>query len=404
MHWRFDSLLYVSSIRPTASEGSVELPRIGYCADQLGFLYLSPRRTRSTPPPVNRKQYVEGWRPPRYGRAALFETRAGRSVWPCNEASLWEGEEAGWLDIKGVGVCPGQKPQRDVHGDGLFPLFQVFRELLYQRLLARIFSLSGLPIGILPAYAAIDTGFQCWDRRIGTLTMPAGLLVRRAHRRYAAELPQRYSRRQRIQVEIEMTLRQFGVTSASPSSRLTRSRPSEQVSVRVGSLTVPACSQEHVTAFCTATGIDTEGMDVINLQSVADPPQGMDAMLVDFGQFYVVDKFHRPLVSLVIDRPFGWGGVIRPNDPCFVQPDPRLVLDPRYWGRTPLPDDESRTFGFPKDTELLGPERVGLRLAAALRSGAASLPDVCRAIDRYVRSGTHHLTRLLPQSANGSIR
>jgi hypothetical protein len=105
------------------------------------------------------------WRPTAYGRALVVEA----------------GADGGLLDLKGIGVAPRARPSDAMHSSGLCDLGEVLRDMLFQWAIDAIFEHAGVELGSVPTYAAIDLGF---DRRLhdGRL-LPAGVQVRRAHRR-----------------------------------------------------------------------------------------------------------------------------------------------------------------------------------------------------------------------------
>jgi hypothetical protein len=153
----------------------------------------------------------EVWRPTRYGRGLVVsvETLEGTAG----------GNSAGLLDLKGAGVAPGRVPSLGHHSSGLCTLGEVLREFLFQTLIDEIFRRAAPRFWTVPAYAVIDPGFDV--RLAGGEAVPAGMLVRRAHRRPegGTELPRRFSVEEQTQVELELLLRHYGLTSSNRGTR-----------------------------------------------------------------------------------------------------------------------------------------------------------------------------------------
>jgi len=153
----------------------------------------------------------EVFRPTRYGRGLVvpvetFEGQAGSA-------------HAGLLDLKGAGVARGRVPSLEHHSSGLCTLGEVFREFLFQTLLDEIFRRAAPCFWTVPVYAVIDLGFDV--RLASGEEVPAGMLVRRAHRRPegSTELPRRFSVEEQTQVELELLLRHYGLTSSNRGTR-----------------------------------------------------------------------------------------------------------------------------------------------------------------------------------------
>jgi len=110
------------------------------------------------------------YRPPDYGRAFVLPV-------------LRNGRPAGLLDVKGAGVAPRRRPSLAPHASGLMFLGEALREAVYTRLVDAALRHAGLRCRALPVYGVVDLGFDAYLPNGRSL--PAGLLVRRAHRRPA---------------------------------------------------------------------------------------------------------------------------------------------------------------------------------------------------------------------------
>lgn len=138
-----------------------------------------------------------GFRPREYRRGHVFVTDGGALI-----------------DAKGSGSVD---PAHGHHSNGLATLSEMIREFLYEQLIHKIFHKVGR-FDTVRNYAVIDYGFDI-KHQDGT-TSRAGSILRQAHERYhddpvgprarsqAAMLPRN------LQVDIELLLRKFGISSA----------------------------------------------------------------------------------------------------------------------------------------------------------------------------------------------
>ncbi len=136
---------------------------------ETGALMSAPnakKQVANTKVPVSPGEKVPGQRPPRYGRAAVFEARI-------------QGEKVGLIDAKGVGhflnATVGPK------ADGLATLGELLREVLFEKFMAMLLKDAELDRGVVGSYAIIDPGFQV--KFANGATKPAGILLRQAHDR-----------------------------------------------------------------------------------------------------------------------------------------------------------------------------------------------------------------------------
>lgn len=295
-----------------------------------------------------------GWRPPRYGRAAVVATDDG----------------PGLLDLKGVGVPEGQRPRLASHANGLCLLEELLREICFNWMLAHIFTATRVgaatSVGFwcVPNYGLIDAGFDA--RRFDRPTWSrAAVLVRRAHRRPRGgiELPRVGDREEQLKFEVEMLLRSYGLTSTNNWTRLhvavERGQPRFVYHDRV----IEGLSRERALELLARLGpapIIHEGVNVQFTRDIDGP--GCKAQLIDFGQYEWRERFELPVASLVRDRELRWGGAIRPGDRGYVQPHPRLQLPGRLWSAGPLLDFVA---------ELAEQVRTGRIAGASLRAALA---------------------------------
>lgn len=323
-------------------------------------------------------QPLRVYRPPRYGRAFVVALE--------EMGEPEDGDPAkGLLDVKGAGVRPGRTPHHGAHGDGLLRLGEAFEEYLTQRLVEAVLRHAGSPVRSLPVYAILDLGF-CVVSETGA-RFPAGALVRRGHRRNPGgrELPSRGSAEQAKHFEIEMLLRHYGLTSANPGTATELIEEDDgTIRYRFAGKEVRGFAPELLRALWDRVGrgrrIEFDGINIQTLRSLS--PDSIE--LVDFGQFKVRERFDNPVLSLVHNRPFRWGGVLYPDDPAFVQPRPELAVPAEDWGDVELTRDKAAALGFAPDEVLSRKEEIGLRLAWELRAGRCSGEEVRDALHGHV--------------------
>lgn len=373
-----------------------------------------PIRTAGEPRPA--------YRLPRGGRAFLV---------PIESPGAGAEGRAGLLSLKGVGVGPGRVPADSAYRNGLLPLELALQEVLFQRLAERVLDHAGIAALTLPLYGVIDLGFRCREREFGL--RPAGVLVRRAHRRPRGgrDLPRFGSRAQRLGIEIELALRRYGLsTSAYKGCYVVRRSRAGEVTKHYfdfGVLiqadcppSVPAQLWKRYGAFADD---EDEGGDRavrfvgINLQTTREEP-GAPLQLLDFGLLRVAERFRAPLVSQVRDREGDWGGVVAPDGPHYVQPDPELVVAPRYGEHLPLeahdPEELAYLFGPAPPAGVAAtwgyPPKLWDLLCRwlAVEGGAERCTDedAAAAIDRAVRLATRHLHGYEhgPRGASSALR
>ena len=101
------------------------------------------------------------------------------------------------------------------HGDGLLKLSDALIEYSNQRLVDGIFKHSKSQFKTLPMYAIIDLGFDI-KSKFG-IKGRAALMIRQPHRRphNPGGLPTYGSDEQHIQLEVELLLRRYGMSSVN---------------------------------------------------------------------------------------------------------------------------------------------------------------------------------------------
>ena len=264
---------------------------------------------------------VRAYRPRRYGRALVISL-----------AHLPGGRQPGLLDVKGVGRAPGTTPSWRSHSSGLCPLGDIFHEVVMQWILEEIFERAAPQFSTVPVYGVIAAGFEGYHPK--NPPYPAGIMVRRAHRRppNAIELPRAGSDLEMVKFEIEMLLRHYGITSSNRVTQIRISREKGQIKVSYGGTPIK-CSPVARRKFAHILGLRRECLfDGNNVQLTREAGfRPSHAQLVDFGHYSVAADFDKPLASLVYDRVAHFGAAVMPESPHFVRPNPRFALPYKVW-------------------------------------------------------------------------
>ncbi len=310
------------------------------------------------------------WRPFTYGRAVIV---------PVTDPS----GTPGLLDVKGAGVPPGRVPSFHHHSSGLCMLREAFRELLFQLAIDRAFAEAGTRFWTLPVYGVIDLGFDGKTRRDESI--PAGIMVRRAHRRplSGSSFPWSGSQEERLHLEIELLLRHYGITSAQRAGRIRVERKGGELVVTSPfetSAMPPAFRDIHESFFPDAE-LPRE-YEALNIQLTrSEPHRSVRAQLVDFGHFEMRPRFEHALIGCVYGGTMWWGAKLLPGERGFVQPHKALCYPEERWGV-----DEARTLGgtlFDR-TLTARPWLWTDQLAKDVRAGRTTSAGVWKALQDFV--------------------
>lgn len=317
----------------------------------------------------------EGFRPPRYGRAAIVEAVAGSGT-----------AESLLLDLKGAGCAPGRAPSLAPHASGLCALREVLREAFFEAMISAVLGRAAPDLWTLPVYGVIDLGFDLKTHRGEQLE--AGLLVRRAHRRTLddASLPWRGSGDERLRLEIELLLRAYGITSANAATRFHLEPHPDGLRIGIRDEPRIAAAPAIETAARTILGVQpAAACDGINVQLARiEPAPGCRAQLVDFGHYEIRKRFEPALVSMTRDGPHQWGASLAPDHPYFVQPFARLAEPLSVWAR----ESEAEDFGTAPRSAVDPLMRQANAAARAFRRGALEGRAIARMVsDVRLRAG-----------------
>ena len=320
---------------------------------------------------------VEAFRPPRYGRAIVTPLRDG--------VTCAGPRGAGLFDLKGAGVAPFTVPRQLRHSNGLYFLGLAITDLMMQWVIDEIFRRSTPHFWTVPTYAILDLGFDVYFRGKPGQS-PAGMQVRRAHRRPLGgqELPVPGSSTELLKFEIEALLRGYGVSSANPFTCYDLSRQDDgTLSIRYGGKRLENVRPDQIAELAKprTTPLRFEGINIqLTREHQFDPSF---AQLVDLSHYVVLETFENPVLSMVTGRPLYWGHVIWPDDPHFIRPNPSLRIPPALWAHWQTwPDIISESEG--PLTEMPQAHARGFRMARQFREGQMSRAELYGAMREVV--------------------
>ncbi|MCB9232387.1 MAG: hypothetical protein H6581_12030 [Bacteroidia bacterium] len=334
--------------------------------------------------PVSGEQ-VPVYRPLLYGRATIISLKHNRDAlgWPADPGFE---DEDGLLDVKGTGLAPGIEPRYYNHGNGLLSLEEAFREYLNQQLTQAIFRHSTSKFETLPTYAVIRLPFdlQVVDE---TNMGPAALLVRRAHQRplNPGGLPVYQTDMQLVQLEAELLLRHYGVTSCNYVTGVKVSKHDGVFQVRYGEHEVRHLNEDQMKNLEEVSQIKDKSLyfEGVNIQHTRDftlnPPH---LTIIDFGSFEVRDRFTDPILSLVSDRLLHWGGSIWPHFPNYPQPVDSIRVPFDIWG------DNTHFWGFEVGLKKSKQSTLCYGLARHLQNGTLTRLDAANILHAFLSTAT----------------
>ena len=335
-------------------------------------------------------EQVMAFRPPRYGRALIFSLQENRRSLSGPQLPSEEDAIEGLIDVKGIGVAPKAKPRLANHANGLMALGEAIREVIIEKMIDRIFQHAGSCWRAVLSYGVIDTGFDLkWANGV---TLPAGMLVRRAHLRPSFPRGMNDSSSPLVQLElsIELLLRRYGVTSTGVATIIEIADSDGKTAIKYGSTLLSYNEDEikQIKEMASFTG-GLKRLDGVNLQftrQAESNPAG--AQIVDFGGFLVKEKFENPIVSLVADRLLRLGEIISPSDPRFVQPDEKIRLPYQLWGETGRIWEYEASEAELSTLIMDNPKTLAFNLARAFREKRLTGNEVRDKIEEYLNTST----------------
>lgn len=268
---------------------------------------ISADQVRHCPEIPYRRARRLGYRPPYYGRAAVI---------PVDDPPRF-------IDVKGVGVQPGEVPRGEVYSTGLMMASEALQEILFEKLCAAAFRHAGGQYEVVPTYALLDLGFPAlsWKRRIE----PAVAIARRAHTRPRTQWDDEEPPGEvavRVMREIALLLRRYGITTSRSDYRIRRRGDALVLHARNEEFLFRGEEAARVAAVTRYSG-GSLIIDPINVQFTtgieSTPPR---ACIFDFGSFGACSRATVPIfiassaaeVDLV-------GEIIHLDDPRFPRAD-----------------------------------------------------------------------------------
>lgn len=327
-----------------------------------------------------------GYRPKFYGRAIIYSLAENRKVLE-NASEISSDENTGLLDVKGAGITPGKKPTFETHGNGLLMLEDAFIEYVNQQLIQGIFFHAQTTYDTLPIYAIIDLGFKV--KHSQRSDSPACLLIRRAHTRpsNSGGLPKYGSQQQRLQLDIELLLRKYGMTSINKDTTIKLWKRNGKLQLIYGKSRMRNLTDDQLKNLEEVSGIKDqqmvfEGVNVQHTGEYVHDSNEKSCQLVDFGSYHYQSAFSNPILSLTSDKLMRWGGSIFPGSERYVQPDPRIALPEAYWGKS------TEALGFPTEFQTIKQHIVCRGLSRAYMGGELSKELVMEYLDAYIQTAT----------------
>ncbi|WP_137136464.1 hypothetical protein [Rhizobium sp. FKY42] len=319
-----------------------------------------------------------GLRPPRYGRAGIFDAPLSRSG----------GGLA--IDVKGCGIALGGIPLRERRGSGTLLLHEAIQELINGRLLTRVFLEAGEDVECLPIYGLVDLGIKGWCSYFAR-EMPCVTLVRRAHLRPTDnnEIPPSGSDEEIAKHRIELILRRSGLSSAPMSCSVKFDGEGDSLRIIKNGVEIVGVPPAFIARFLDEIGIETPATVRLNNVQLtqASRAEPLSATLVDFGHYTAEPAYHgHHLVTLVSDRPFNWGSFVREEDPDWMQPDESMSVNQSLVGPVWYPRELALAIGYDLALrrERPGVEYAAVCLAIELDEGRLSVNELASAIDDFV--------------------
>jgi hypothetical protein len=280
---------------------------------------------------------IPAHRPPGYGRSVVVDLDE-----VLTEGSVYRTRASGLLDLKGVGVAAGKRPANQLYANGLEYLGVALGDYLIKRVIDAIFARTAPTLSTVPVYAVLDLGFDVRNGWRGTA--PAGLHVRKVHRRPrgGSSIPPSGSPAEVMSVFVELLLRAYGVTSVNHGNCLViESRMDGGLKVISSERDIShALDVEDLNRLRLLQGERGDlRIERINIQLTQEiDEKRCIAQMFDFGHVNIRAEFHNPLASTVSNAWLCLGGLLWPDSPFFVNPDPRLAAPLEQWHRYAIND------------------------------------------------------------------
>lgn len=325
---------HLSSLDPLTLTESIHSLIDDWLLANAGFVSATQAQQAIVNTPISSDDISgTGYRPANYGRSLVVAIERN----PQDIAGLsTRDESAGLLDLKGAGVAPGVIPSNLPHSNGLDYVGSALSDYLTKLAIDEIFRRAAPSCWTVPIYAILDLGFDVVGGWCGTA--PAGMHVRRAHRRPSGGmlLPQSESIDEIVTVEIEMLLRSYGLTTAHADTQLQLVEQGDRLVASLNGQVLDDLTGDEIQFLRRikrdSTNVTLEAINVQLTRETSSPPSS--GQMVDFGHVHVRRSFNHPVYSPVRDVPLCVGGVLWPDHLAYIQPIPELCLPLETWWRS----------------------------------------------------------------------
>ncbi len=330
-------------------------------------------------PDTSRDIGLLGHRPPRYGRASIFELE------------ITDSGQALLFDVKGCGVPDGTRPGNDRNSNGLLYLHIALGEVINERILNRLFATIGLDVSCVPLFGVWHLGFT-YPSADGP-DFPVANLVRDGHLRPPEnnEIPLSNSAAEDVQSRIQIEIEKHGLTSTGASTCISIAWEEGQFCLRHrGRMT--EVTEKHIDRLSELLGLEPPyTIFPTNIQltrGVSSEP--LSARIVDLTQFKAHFAASGFVTTLVDDRPLNIGRIRRVTtggDKAATKPlinrdrlrSRRIPEDPRFEKIAKIFPSWKRPGSF-----YSGAMVEAMYLSALIHAEEADCSDVERHIGEFV--------------------
>jgi hypothetical protein len=339
-------------------------------------------------PELQPREACVGYRPPRYGRAAIFETRHS---YP--DAQCAEHEDALLLDVKGCGVASGAQALPGRSTSGLLSLHLALTEVINAQLIDFVFRDQGYAVRCVPILGVVDLGF--WSHSADGSAFPCATLVRQVHIRPPSnnELPLAGSIEEAVKDEIEHNLFRAGLTSTGYSTLMAINFESDRLVLRIGGEDSNA-SEDHLWELMRRHNVNPPLVIFLTNVQIAHSPGNapLSAEIVDLSHYKSFVPPPSFVATPVDDRPFNLSRLSKREvvrDPGHPKLDLGLLCD-RVLCEDPQFETIRRAFPIWRQPfmRVSGAVVEALRIASQFHLGEIDTDGVTQQVDNFVRSCT----------------
>ena len=359
-----------------------------WLVDNASFISKQQSQQENVNSPIDcSDETTTAHRPSLYGRAVIYSIAENIKTKYQGNVPIEEINDQGLLDVKGVGVAVGKRPSFRAHSDGLLGLDDAFIEYLNRQLIQGIFMHAQSNYETLPNYGIIDLGFNV--KSSDKVEMPACLLIRRAHTRPSNKggLPKYGSPQQKVQLDIELLIRKYGLTSVNIYTSIKIWKENEKFKLQYGRTQMRHLTEaqlkniEEVSHF-KGQSMVFEGVNIQHTGEYSFHPKPCTCQLVDFGSYLFQYVHENPVLSLVSDRLMRWGGSIFQGSDRYVQPDSEIAVPEEYWGK------RTTLFGFETEYDTFKRNVICIGLALAYGAEKVTRKKIIEQLDAYLQTAT----------------